>query len=259
MEMKELLILNSEGLIPGPNESAENFYQRVRAVKECFHRQKEVQWQWASEQLIALYGFSPRWCSAIVSSKGLAPWQAAATWIDVKRVYTIQLRPSRWLRWLVDPDEILAHEAVHAARAAFNEPKSEEIFAYLTSSAKWRQVIGPLFRHPKEALILMLLVGCGAVLQVIEAVWDCPLGSSGCFFTAAILCCIWSLRLFKMRLRFTRAARHLLPLLRDPSMVRSVLFRLTDDEIIQLAQGNTPVSTNDLRWQVIHRAYFRGK
>lgn len=259
--MKELLALDSEGLIPGPGESEENFCQRVQAVKECFHGQEMPlaphHWQWASEQLQALYGFYPRWCCASYSSKGLAPWQAAATWIDVKRVYTIQLRPSKWLSWLVDADEVLAHEAVHAARAAFNEPKSEELLAYLTSSAKWRQVIGPLFRQPKEALILMTLIGSGAILQVMEAVWDVFLGSSGCFFTAAILCCGWSFRLLRMRKRFERAARHLAPQLRDPAMVRAVLFRLTDDEIVQLSRGKSFLANNDLRWRVIRCKYFK--
>jgi hypothetical protein len=261
MEMKELLVLNSEGLIPGPGESEENFCQRVQAVKNCFHTQGAAlaphHWQWASEQLQALYDFAPRWCTAIYSSKGLAPWQAAATWIDVKRVYTIQIRPSRWLSWLVDTDEVLAHEAVHAARAAFNEPKSEEMLAYLTSSAKWRQVIGPLFRQPKEAFLLMLLIGFGAVLQVMEAVWDHSFGSSGCFFTAAVLSFGLGARLFWMRTRFNRAARQLAPRLRDSSKVRAVLFRLTDEEIIQLASGKSVGEKKDLRWRVIEAAYFK--
>lgn len=259
MEMNELLVLNSEGLFPGPNESEENFYRRVHAVKEYFYSQASAvprhHWTWASEQLQALYGFSPRWCCAVYSSRGLAPWQAAATWIDVKRIYTIQLRPSRWLPWLVDVDEVLVHEAVHAARAAFNEPKFEEILAYLTSDSKWRQVIGPLFCRPKEALILMLLAGCGAILQIAEIVWSQNFGSVGCFFTAAVLCCGWSMRLFWMRIRFARAGRCLMRRLRDPSMARAVLFRLTDDEIIQLSCGKWPDPKNDLRWRVIRSAY----
>ncbi len=260
MEIQELLALNAEGLIPGPGETEEVFRKRVQAVKEHFHKQEQAippqHWQWAAEQLRALFDFSPRWCAAILSSKGLAPWQAAATWIDVKRVYTIQLKASRWVSWLIDRDELLAHEAAHAARAAFDEPASEEMFAYLTSGAKWRQVIGPLFRQPKEALLLFGLMGVGALAQIAEALWDFSGLSQCCFLIAAALGLGWSIRLLRMRIRMKRAADRLTPLLLDPTKVRAVLFRLTDDEIAKLAKGR-PVGNQELRWQLLKEAYFK--
>ncbi len=272
MEIKELLVLNSEGLFPGPGESEEDFIRRTEGVKEFFHSQESAipshHWQWASEQLRALFDFSPRWCSAFYSCKGLAPWQAAATWItncpkksdaamDVKPIYLIQLRPSRWVFWLVDRDELLAHEAAHAARAAFNEPKTEELFAYLTSTAKWRQVIGPLFSQPRESLILMGMLGLGALLQMIEAICEFSLFSEGCFFTAALLCLVWSFRLLRTRARVARAARNLAPLLRDSDKVRAVLFRMTDQEIIRLSRGDGIDEKSELRWQLIKAAYWK--
>jgi hypothetical protein len=265
METQELLNLNSEGLFPGPGETEDAFRQRVQAVKEFFHSQESSiasqHWHWASEQLRALFDFTPRWCAAFYSSKGLAPWQAAATWINqpsanVKPIYLIQLRASTWVSWLIDRDELLAHEAAHAARVAFNEPKTEELFAYLTSTAKWRQVVGPIFSQPREALLLVGILGLGAIFQVIETFWDVSLFSEGCFFAAAALSLVWSLRLLWMRTRLTKAARQLTPLLRDPDKVRAVLFRMTDQEIFRLSRGVFD-EKSELRWRLIKAAYFK--
>lgn len=266
METQELLSLNSEGLIPGPGETEEDFRKRVLAVKEFFQAQESPiaphHWHWASEQLRALFDFTPRWCAAFYSSKGLAPWQAAATWINqtsanVKPIYMIQLRDSRWISRLIDRDELLAHEAVHAARAAFNEPKTEELFAYLTSTAKWRQVIGPLFYRPRESLLLMTIIGLGAIFQMIEMVWDISLFSEGCFLIAAVMALVWALRLLRMRARLAKAAHRLKALLRDPDKVRAALFRMTDQEIDQLSRGEKIEQKCELRWQLLKAAYFK--
>jgi hypothetical protein len=266
MEMQELLRLNSEGLIPGPGETEETFTLRVQAVKDFFSKQDSPvaphHWQWAAERLRALFDFSPRWCPVFFSSKGLAPWQAAATWINqphgnVKPIYTIQIRASRWVFFLIDRDELLAHEAAHAARAAFNEPKTEELFAYLTSSAKWRRVVGPIFSQPKESLLLVGTLGLGAVFQMVETIWGLSVFSEGFFFSAAALSLFLSFRLLRMRTRLTRAARQLIPLLRDPEKVRAVLFRMTDQEIIRLSRSQRVDENDELRWRLIKAAYFK--
>ena len=255
MESEELLALNDEGLIPGPDESEEAFCLRASETKDFFRSQKEVlpsqHWQWPREQLKALFDFSPRWCAASYSSKGLTPWQAAATWINVKRIYMIRIRPSRWVSWLVDRNEVLAHEAAHAARAAFDEPKYEEIFAYLTSSSKWRKAIGPLFQSPGEATFLMALFGMGALSQVFG--WFAPLW----LFSAFLFCSVWSVRLIRTKTRLERAARRLLPFLKDPAMVRPVLFRMTDREIKKLAGRGAFQPGSDLRWKLIKTAYWK--
>jgi hypothetical protein len=263
MESQELLSLNAEGFIPGPNEAQESFLERVRATREFFAKQETVlpshHWHWPAEQLKTLFDFSPRWCAASYSSKGLAPWQAAATWIDVKRIYLIQLRPSLWVSWMVDRNEILAHEAAHAARAAFDESKFEEFFAYLTSSSKWRRVIGPLFRKPVETTLLVGLLAAGTMTQMLEIFLELSLFSPIWLFSAFGICFAWSLRLMRARMQIERAAKRILPFLRDRGMVRPVLFRMTDGEIERLAK-NLPFQPGlDLRWQLIKAAYWKEK
>lgn len=259
--MEELLALNAEGLIPGPGESLEAFQARAAASKEFFQTEKGAlpahHWQWADEQLKALFDFSPRWCAASLSSKGLAPWQAAATWIDVKRVYMVRIRPSRWVSWFVDRSEVLAHEAAHAARAAFDETKYEEFFAFLTSSSKWRRILGPLFRKPGEAALFAALFGISAITEMLELFLEVRLFSSLWLFAALGFSIAWSFRLFRARMQIERAARRLLHFLKDPAMVRPVLFRMTDREIEQLA-GKMPFEPgSDLRWKLIKTAYWK--
>lgn len=263
MDREKLLALNAEGLIPGPNETAESFAERVEATQKFFRDQKDVfppaVWDWPREQLKTLFDFSPRWCAASGSSKGLTPWQAAATWIDVKRIYLIRVRSSGWLSRLVDRSEVLAHEAVHASRAAFDEPKYEEFFAYLTSSSRWRKVMGPLFRKSIEALLLMGLLGMGVMAQILEVVYDAEFFSCGWFFLALFLCFGWSLRLMRSRIQIEKAARRLAMLVKDPKMIRPALFRMTDQEIDRLASHLPFEPGHDLRWCVIKTAYWKEK
>ncbi len=263
MEIKELIEMDRQGLIPGPGESDRDFEERAAETKAAFLGEGKRlvprhHWDWANEQLQGLFGFSPRWVSALYSSEGLAPWQAAATWIDAKRIYSIQIRSSRWLSRLIDPNEVLAHEAVHAARAAFDEPKNEEMFAYLTSSDSWRKVLGPIFKEPKEAAILLSLLCLGSFASVLEGIWDMPL-SAICFSAAAFLGAAWLARLFFTRMRMNRAARVLKEYLQENVPVRWVLFRLTDAEIACFAERKKLNRSEEPRWRLLRAAYFTKK
>lgn len=255
----ELLRLNAQGWIPGPGESEKEFLARVQAGVDFFNKQKgkipPQHWMWSEEQLQFLYGFSPKWCVASLSSKGLAFWQAAATWIDVKRIYFIRIRPSRWVSFFVDRNELLSHEAIHAARAAFQEKKYEEFFAYQSSSSKWRRIFGPLFRTPVEATILVCLLLGGAVVQWIELIAGKELFSAIWFWVASLFTLTLFIRLLYMKRHIEKASNYLLSVLGDRSIVRSILFRLTDREIDQLAKNQTIQPKNELRWQLIQEAY----
>jgi hypothetical protein len=101
--------------------------------------------------------------------------------------------------------------------------------------------------------ILML----GAVLQVVEAVQDVSWGSEVCLEAAAGVLMFCAFRLLWMRRHLAKAARYLIPLLRDPSKVRAVLFRMTDREVIQLSKGLLPDEKQELRWQLIKAAYWK--
>lgn len=138
---KELLLsCFKRGLIPGPSETEEAFLNRVKASLPRL--------EWISiPPLAPEWGFSIDWVPIVYSKKKLLPWEGAIFWED-----HIQLHPKLQTQTLCgnSQTEILHHESIHAARAAFNEPAFEEFLAYSTSPSKWKRLLGPLFTRVWE-------------------------------------------------------------------------------------------------------------
>lgn len=149
----ELLAWGCRGIIPGPQEDEDTFLKRATA---CIQQEG---WEEAAPITLSLFGFSIDWVPLHYSNKNLPFWEGAATWIGEE--YSIQLREGfkkgRYLGY--QRSEVLAHEAVHAARMAFNEPQFEEALAYRTAKSGLRKWIGPIFRKPWESLVFILSLG----------------------------------------------------------------------------------------------------
>ena len=249
MTDSELLSLNQLGFIPGPLESEEAFTARVAKIKASIVELNALprsQWDWAKERLQNLFGFDPQCLPVFYSNKNLAIWQGAACWIDEDNIPILQFRngfkKGRYLK-IYSREEVLAHEAIHAARSAFDEEENEEFFAYASSAVKWRSILGPLLKRPWEAWVAMILVACGVF-----------------FWWATLLAATWIgmgfWRLCRQHLRLSRAALFLQSKFKQSKVVRSVLFRLTDREIRGLEAGIWPEGDESLRWRVIRLAYF---
>ncbi|MBS0624614.1 MAG: hypothetical protein JSS32_01020 [Verrucomicrobia bacterium] len=258
MTDQELLALNQKGFIPGPDETEMEFQARVHAAETFFRappaefqemdRVPQPHWDWVSHHLQEIYDFKPHSIVAFYSNRKLAPWQGAASWIiDSKPgpLCVVQLRKGfrkgSFLR-LYSRDEILAHEAVHAARCAFQEPKNEEFFAYFTSSARWRRVLGPILRRPWEALLFLTSTAIGAVI--------------GNFIPPTILLTLALTRLIRQHIRFNKASKNLMARIKDKKKIRAILFRLTDKEIEELSQGRMIEDDQTIRFRTIRLAYF---
>lgn len=251
----ELLALNKIGFIPGPDEEEVPFLARVEAAKKKFREGAwipEAHWDWVRESLGRMFDVKPLYICAFYSNRSLAPWQGAASWIEGRALSEIQLRQGlkkgSYLG-LYEREEILAHEAVHAARSGFNESRSEEFFAYMTSSKKWRQVLGPILQRPWEVWpLLVALVG--------GMIWPT------CYLAAALWLGVGFYRLIAQHRRLKKAADQILQSVGDPSKVRAILFRLTDEEIERFSKGEKiekyAQSRQDLRWRLI-RMYLYGK
>jgi hypothetical protein len=258
MTDQELLSLNQKGFIPGPDESEHDFLDRVQAARHFFaappaefgemERVPEPHWDWVRQHLKEIYDFQPDSIIAYYSNRKLAPWQGAASWIIPSKpgpLCAVQLRTGfrkgSYLG-LYSRDEILAHEAVHAARCSFEESRSEEYFAYFTSNARWRRVLGPILQKPWEALLFLGAMVLGAVL--------------GYYLPAAALLVLGFGRLIRQHLRFRKASNTLSLELKDKKKVRAVLFRLTDREIDRLSRGDPIEDDQSLRQRAIRLAYF---
>ncbi len=245
----ELLALNEAGFIPGPSESLAQFEQRI-ATTRAFLAESNLlpaaHWDWAKGRLEHLFGFQPQSLAAFYSNDNLTVWQGAACWIDERNVPKLQLRngfkTGRYLK-IYSREEVLAHEAAHAARAAFNEEENEEFFAYATAGVKWRSVLGPLIRRAWEPWVALGLL-CGGIF-----VPGVLLGAAG-WIGAGFF------RLCRQHWRLSQASLVLLGTLKDKVKVRSLLFRLTDKEIRDLSEGIWPKDDGSLRWRLIQLAYL---
>lgn len=137
------------GLIPGPDESEEDFLQRALQARSLSH----LEWQ----EVLTPFGIVIDWVPISYSNHRMAWWEGAATWISDDRLPSIQLRTGfkkgSFLGYRLS--EVLAHEAVHAARARFEEPQFEEVLAYSTAPQAWKRFLGPLFSRTWEPLVLL--------------------------------------------------------------------------------------------------------
>jgi hypothetical protein len=141
----KLLEYFARGLIPGPEESEEEFIARANGATPL----GDLVWSEASLTTKTLFGFAVDWVPLEFSSQKLSWWEGGATFIDGAALPSIVLRPSfaKGSFLGTSSTEVLAHEAVHAARMRFCEPKFEEMLAYATSPKRWKRCLGPFFSY----------------------------------------------------------------------------------------------------------------
>ncbi len=240
MTDQELLTLNAKGFIPGPGETEASFLARIEKTTVPSETIPRAHWEWTRHHVNALFGFEPESLIAFYSNKGLAPWQGAACWIDEWGTAQLQLREGfkkgRYLG-LYSREEVLSHESIHAARAAFDEPENEEFFAYGSSEKRWRQVLGPIVKRPWEVWIF-----CGTC--ILSLFWE------GGMMASLLWICAGLGRLARQHWRRARATSALKNGCEDKK-IRAILFRLTDLEIRQLAKGKQLQGDDSLRWRLI--------
>lgn len=265
MTDQELLLLNQEGFIPGPGEEEGDFLKRVEEGKKRFFELEgewipKAHWDWVSLHLKEMFDFTPCYLPAFYSNKNLAPWHGAASWILGRAVSAIQLREG--LRkgsylGLYKREEILGHEAVHAARSGFEESKNEEFFAYMTSEKKWRRVLGPILQRPIEAWPFVVGICVGMIGEIGAMGILAGIG----YWTVAIWTGLGFGRLCWRHWRLRRSAEQILKQVGDARLVRAILMRLTDEEIKRFSKGERveeyALRQNCLRWRLIRLAYLR--
>lgn len=161
IENASLLGYFQRGLIPGPDELEEAFLQRAEQALPLSH------FEW--KEVSCAFGFVIDWVPISYSNHKIAWWEGAATWISEDRLPSIQMRTSfkkgSFLGYR--RSDVLAHEAVHAARTRFEQPQFEEVLAYSTAPQTWKRFLGPLFSRTWEPLVLLLSVMAGAFVPLV--------------------------------------------------------------------------------------------
>lgn len=289
-----LLIYNRMGLIPGPHEMRESFIDRVDYslnLKDNLPEELKTQLEdnssrnelvasevlhQATNNLKNIYDCSPDWTPLFFSNYKLPFWQGGCAWIfqmteNSPTSALIQLRKifSRTPNYLkiYSRKELLTHELAHCGRMMFQEPKFEELLAYRTAKSAFRRWIGPLLQSSMESAMFMLLL----FVLIVFDVFLLALGKPDAYFLALWLKLIPGaflagalIRLWKRQKMLDTCINHLRECVGDRGKATAVAYRLSDNEIKLFAESSCEMIRDyargqvkqELRWEVIHKAYF---
>ncbi len=255
----KLFQLNKRGIFFGPGESESSFFQRAEAEQNCRIEPPAL--------IESIFDSIPDWIETIEQSKGLFPWEGAATWIEEKpggcRSCQIQFKNTRLSR-LYPKEEVLAHEMVHAMRLMFDESRFEEILAYRTSKNKFRRYFGPLFSSSKESKGFFVGTVISWVIYSAEIVFDIQFFEESILLLPLLLIGFGMMRLIRSQRVFASALLNLKKTTSSKLKPLSVLLRLTDKEIELFAKSSpqeicafaSDQKEKSLRWKQIYLAYF---
>lgn len=253
----ELLDLYRQGFIPGPQETEEAFLARI-AYNRNLHGQLDPAFVESSEAKLLLqesstitrpiYGFELKGVPILFSNEKLGFLHGGCAWIFQKEESCpigafFQLRSAfrnkkRYLG-LYNRKEILAHEALHVARMAFEEPKYEEILAYKSSLSPFRRKWGALFRTPKEMLLFIVLLALFLIVPLsLPATTTLALTIHWAAFALPFIYLFaLAIRLALAHRKVNRLPPALLPCLTDDEIDR--FSGLSDDDIVQALKGGS--------------------
>lgn len=289
---EKLLHLNHLGLIPGPNEAEDTFFKRAEyCLKLREHLSIELKNSFAFEEgpsseilnssnkkLNELYDISPDWIPIFFSNYKLNFWHGGCAWIfqisaESPTAALIQLRQklrhsSRYF-CIYHRNELLTHELAHVGRMSFQEPQFEEMLAYNTADSRFRRWFGPILQSSTESVIFVLIL----FLIIVFDVFLISLHRSDAYAMAFWLkvlpvgMIVYALfRLWKKHKIMKSCLNNLTQCLNNPTKASAVLYRLKDKEIKKFASMTTneiksyveAKKDQELRWKVIHKAYFEG-
>ncbi len=220
LDTKYLQELYKEGFVPGPKEDDLSFQKRVALVKTLL-ASPEIFLEKLKIPYAEILHVTPYFLS-IRGKKKLPFWFGAMTWIYEEEGHKIPILelPQKTRGIGLTQDDLIAHEEIHFLRASFNEPKFEEILAYRTSRSGWRRILGPLFQHPWESYVAIILCLFIPFFPLLAATIALPL------FRLTLYQWLFKRALKKLSLLYTNAEELI------------VLF--TDREIIKLAFSHYP-------------------
>ena len=272
--------LNSLGLIPGPNETKEDFLSRSEQclnLKKSIVEQLDQDFPFCEEDLASpkimeeakpltesLFDMFPSWVPLFFSNRKLAPWHGGCAWIFQldkisPKLSLFQLRKDfsnqETYLSIYCRKELIAHEAAHVGRMAFNEPKFEEVLSYRTSPSHFRKYFGPIIQSPYESFLFLLSL----LIAVLTVFWA---NSFMLFLIPAGLISLALMRLWKRQRQFSRTLHNLKKLFKDERKANGVIFRLTDKEIITFSKVSLrkikeyAQQQKSLRWQILNQIYF---
>lgn len=289
----DLLDYNSRGLIPGPQETEQDFIARAHYclnLMEVLQKQSNQEFPISKQDLTSadgclkeaeemtkpLYDIAPDWIPFLYSNSKLYPWHGGCAWIFQEKAESPtaailqlrkQLRNSTVYFGIYPRKELVAHELSHVGRMMFEEPRYEEVLAYRTSQSPFRRWFGPIVQSSSEALLFVLSLVLIAGLDLFVYVYGHYSLYTTLFyfkFIPVILLIFAFYRLWKRQTAFSKCLQNLTETLQNKEKANAVIYRLIDSEIdliasltshqiIDYAKSN---SLKNLRWKLLFLLYF---
>ena len=289
--LRQACLLDAAGVIPGVNESEEDFFARAQRAfdvqrklfnsltlngKELIFDGIEIDIERKVDDSLledardvtdTLYGFRVEHIPGFFLSKSVGPlWGGCLIGDPDIDLSVFFLRDAfkdkeKWLFY--SRTELGAHELCHSARYAINDPVLEEYFAYQTSSSKLRRYLGNCFIRDIDALLFVLPALLLPVVQFLQIMFYPRLMVFPFWIIALAYPCYLLFRNQKAHNMVTRARRILTDAgVKNPA---AVLFRMTANEIKQLGKikGSAELeqhikdkSEAELRWKVIAKRFI---
>lgn len=285
---EKILYWNERGLIPGPDETEEQYRQRV---EYCLKLDQEISnnlpfretdkgAQSVLEESFARtkkeYDIAPDWIPLFFSDYQLTLWHGGCAWIFQVDIHSptaalLQLRKAfqtsqKYLK-IYDRTELISHELAHVGRMAFNEPKFEEFHAYKSSASRFRRWFGPIVQSSKESVYFVLMLILIFILDVsFIALENHNLYTFSMWIKIIpIAFILWGLtRLTLRHSQYDRCLAALKQFIKDETKAKAVIYRLTDKEITSLGKMTKDQISKyinnqqaiSFRWKVLSQSYF---
>jgi hypothetical protein len=286
---QQLLNLNAEGLIPGPDENEEDFAARsqyclnlkTHLVDEMKDKIPFVAEEDKTQALLKevfpktkiLYDIAPSWIPLFFSNYKLSPWHGGCAWIFQQKEDTplgafFQLRQafrnsSVWLG-IYKREELIAHEVAHVGRMKFEEPIFEEFLAYRSSSSGFRRYFGPIIAAPWESLLFVFILLIIFIVDISFLTMGYYPSTLSWLKMVPLLLILFAISRLVVRQNQLKAClRQIEKVVETQERANAMVYRLQDKEIILFGSLNKDQirqyaeRQTSLRWEVISRAYLQ--
>ncbi len=287
-------LLDSQGFLAAPGESAEAYSERIRkeeekilAFREKLSREKVMEpykglvidayseisseiLEEAAETTRKAYGFEVKWVPGFFPVQGLGVlWGGCSIggFEEIPTLFLIRKNFQHKKRYFIySREELTSHELCHVARSPLNDIPYEEHFAYAISHSALRRYSGNCFKSEKDALLFILPMFLLLAIQIGRTIYwpGIPV------WPFWILAFVWPIFLIVSnqfaRRRYFRAEKALGPYTDMPG---AVLFRCVSKEIDELAElSDRPEAVRswldgkkdgELRWKIIFHRFLNKK
>lgn len=293
-DLDTLVQFDENGFICGKNESGKSMAQRLRDFRKNLQKledslQKDAKYdcegivvtpddrisqkrfQNIAQRTSELYRFAISWVPGFYIDPDfslLFGGCAFCQYPDFFTLFIIRRSFKHKQKWLIyDRDELLAHELCHVSRIALEATRYEETFAYQTSKSAFRRTLGGMFYKQTDSFLFLgaaLLILVAQVVRTfafpqlpIEPFWG---------FIAVVFFWLFGRNALANK-RLDNARRNVEKYFPKQN-AWPVLFRCTDEELLQLAKLSDEnklkawledKKQTSLRWKVIMKRFANGE